>query len=395
MKSLPALLAILVCASLPLHAASLADLTYTTNNGKVTITDCDEAATGELVIPNTIQGNPVVYIGEAAFERCVRLTRVTIPEGVTNIGPRGFLGNTLLEEILLPQSLINIQESAFRDCFNLRNLILPPNLFTISARAFSNCYSLRKVIIPDSVISTGKSVFAVCLRLEEITFGNNLIWISDGICSHCKNLKKVILGENIREIKAHAFQSCEKLAEISLPPSVTWIGDYAFEGASNLRKVNIPDNVINIGSYAFNGCSLKSIIVPANVTDIGTYTFSNSYDLHSLIFLGPAPQRFRPFQSMTIGTTVYIQSEHQDSFGGESGEWEGLPVKIGNGPSTPPVRIHFPTVEGATYRMQNSTDLVNWSNYPFPIVGGSKERYDRFVDPSSRAKIFYRLIRVD
>ncbi|MDA7882033.1 leucine-rich repeat domain-containing protein [Akkermansiaceae bacterium] len=395
MKPLQALLAILVCASLPLHAASLADLTYTTNNGKVTITDCDEAATGELVIPNTIQGNPVVYIGEAAFERCVRLTRVTIPEGVTNIGPRGFLGNTLLEEILLPQSLINIQESAFRDCFNLRNLILPPNLFTISARAFSNCYSLRKVIIPDSVISTGQSVFQFCLRLEEITFGNNLIWISDYTCSTCSNLKKVILGENIREIKAHAFQSCEKLAEISLPPSVTWIGDYAFGGASNLRKVNIPDNVINIGSYAFNGCSLKRIVIPARVTNIGTYTFSNSYDLHSLIFLGPAPQRFRPFQSMTIGTTVYIQSEHQDSFGGESGEWEGLPVKIGNGPSTPPVRIHFPTVEGVTYGMQNSIDLVNWRTEPFPIMGDAKNRYDRFVDPSSGPKIFYRLKKVD
>jgi len=395
MNALQTLLTIFVCASLPLHAASLADLTYTTTNGKVTITDCDEAATGELVIPNTIQGNPVVYIGEAAFERCARLTRVTIPEGVTNIGPRAFSDITLLEEILLPQSLINIQEDAFSYCMNLRNLVLPPNLFTISERAFYACSSLRKVIIPDRVISTGKSVFEFCWRLEEITFGNNLVGISDYTCFRCENLKKVTLKGNIRRIGAHAFQSCEKLAEISLPLSVTRIGDYAFASAKSLRSVNIPNNVVNIGSYAFNDCSLKSIIIPAGVTDIGTYTFSNSYDLHSLIFLGPAPQRFRPFQSMTIGTTVYIQSEHQDSFGGESGEWEGLPVKIGNGPSTPPVRIHFPTVEGATYRMQNSTDLVNWRNYPIPIVGNSKDRYDRFIDPSSGPNIYYRLIRID
>ena len=96
MKSLPALLAILVFAFLPIHAASLADLTYTTTNGKVTITDCDEAATGELVIPNTIQGNPVVYIGEAAFERCLHLTRVTVPEGVIDIGPSAFYSLTSL-----------------------------------------------------------------------------------------------------------------------------------------------------------------------------------------------------------------------------------------------------------------------------------------------------------
>ena len=64
MKPIQALLALFAFAFLPLHAASLADLTYTTTDGKVTITDCDEAATGELVIPATIEGNPVTSIGD-------------------------------------------------------------------------------------------------------------------------------------------------------------------------------------------------------------------------------------------------------------------------------------------------------------------------------------------
>ena len=37
------LVALSVCQFLPLQAASLEDLGYTTTNGKVTITDCDEA----------------------------------------------------------------------------------------------------------------------------------------------------------------------------------------------------------------------------------------------------------------------------------------------------------------------------------------------------------------
>ena len=49
----------LICAALPLHAADLNDLTWTTTDGEVTITDCDQAATGELVISPTIEGNPV------------------------------------------------------------------------------------------------------------------------------------------------------------------------------------------------------------------------------------------------------------------------------------------------------------------------------------------------
>ena len=57
MRSLQALLALFACAFLPLHAADLSDLTYTTTGGKVTITDCTEAAAGELVIPDTIGGD--------------------------------------------------------------------------------------------------------------------------------------------------------------------------------------------------------------------------------------------------------------------------------------------------------------------------------------------------
>jgi hypothetical protein len=79
MKKLQVLLALFACAFLPLHAASLADLTYTTTGGKVTITDCKTAATGGLVIPDTIEGNPVTSIGDSAFRGCTSLTSITIP----------------------------------------------------------------------------------------------------------------------------------------------------------------------------------------------------------------------------------------------------------------------------------------------------------------------------
>ena len=69
MKPLQVLLALSAFAFLPLNAASLNDLAYTSNNGKVTITDCDEAATGELVIPDIIGGNPVTSIGDNAFRK--------------------------------------------------------------------------------------------------------------------------------------------------------------------------------------------------------------------------------------------------------------------------------------------------------------------------------------
>ena len=63
MRLLQALLAFFAYAFLPLHAASLKDLTYATTDGKISITDCDGAAKGKLVIPDTIEGKPVTKIG--------------------------------------------------------------------------------------------------------------------------------------------------------------------------------------------------------------------------------------------------------------------------------------------------------------------------------------------
>lgn len=39
------------------------------------ITDCNTAATGELVILNTIGGNPVTSIGTFAFKDCRKLRK--------------------------------------------------------------------------------------------------------------------------------------------------------------------------------------------------------------------------------------------------------------------------------------------------------------------------------
>ena len=91
MKLLEALLALFACAFIPLQAADLSDLTYRTTGGKVAITDCNTAATGELVIPDTIEGNPVTSIGDYAFEDCRNLTSITFMGAAPTVGNAPFL----------------------------------------------------------------------------------------------------------------------------------------------------------------------------------------------------------------------------------------------------------------------------------------------------------------
>ena len=47
---------------------------------------------GNLVIPSILGGKPVTCIGDYAFYYCENLTRVTIPNSVTNVGYYAFEG---------------------------------------------------------------------------------------------------------------------------------------------------------------------------------------------------------------------------------------------------------------------------------------------------------------
>ncbi|MDB2430609.1 leucine-rich repeat domain-containing protein, partial [Akkermansiaceae bacterium] len=169
MKLLQALLALFALAFLSLHAASLDDLTYTTTNGEVTITDCNEAATGELVIPNTIDGNPVTSIGDGAFEGCWSLISTTIGNSVTSIGEGAFNDCTILTSITIGNSVTSIGEGAFRNCRGLRVITIPDSVTSIGDYAFSSCRSLPSITIGSGVTSIGDGAFSGCSRLTSIT----------------------------------------------------------------------------------------------------------------------------------------------------------------------------------------------------------------------------------
>ena len=170
MKPLQALLALFACAFLPLHAASLDDLTYTTIGGKVTITECNEVATGELVIPDTIGGNPVTSIDEDAFYTCTSLTSITIGNGVTSIGDSAFRDCGNLTRITIPDGVTSIGDEAFRYCTSLTSITIPDSVTSIGGKAFGYCTSLTSITIPDGVTSIGREAFENCTKLTDITF---------------------------------------------------------------------------------------------------------------------------------------------------------------------------------------------------------------------------------
>ena len=94
------------------HALMGAQFDYTVENGEVTITH-GTGLGGDVIIPETIDGLPVVAIGDSACEGDQTLYGVTIPNTVRRIGALAFYGCGELRSLTLSGSVISIGARAF------------------------------------------------------------------------------------------------------------------------------------------------------------------------------------------------------------------------------------------------------------------------------------------
>lgn len=191
-------------------------LSYDEFNGEVYITKCSSSAV-EVIIPDEINGMPVVEIGNYAFSDCA-----------------------LLENIVIPDSVTIIASYAFQNCTSLTSVVLPDSVTRIGNSAFYGCDGLTSIVIPDGVKIIGNYAF-----------------------EGCASLTNVIIGSNVESIGNYAFANCDRITSITIPERVTTVGDYAFYGCASLRSIIIPDNVVFIGLGTFGSCDILTIYCEA------------------------------------------------------------------------------------------------------------------------------------
>lgn len=112
----------------------------------------------DVIIPDSIDGKPVIRIGEKAFH-CKKIESVVVPETVTEIGMMAFCDCNMLESITIKGPIRDIPKECFLSCRHLEHIELPDTIEYIGEEAFFSCKSLGAFKFPKSLKMIGRDAF--------------------------------------------------------------------------------------------------------------------------------------------------------------------------------------------------------------------------------------------
>jgi len=301
-----------------------------TGEGEAVITGC-APRTEELSIPSTIEGLPVVGIGERAFSGrtdirrllvgegiryiatgsfagCVNLEEIELEEGLQYIGSEAFCGDAAIGEISLPQSVLYVGEKAFGDCLGLAALDFPANA-CVDAYAFEgsawqegrdegrlrirgSCLESWDDSLPELNIPYGITKIAdhqwmgrateQTPYMESIILPDTLVEMGRN-CFNNVSTRSLYIPPGIRKIKDYAFEWFHA-DEIKLSEGLRTLGECAFSD-SDLKGIELPDTLETIEYGAFMSCQeLERITIPGSVRYIGNGAFYQCDALREVVF---------------------------------------------------------------------------------------------------------------
>ena len=229
--------------------------TYSVTDGKVEIGTGEKVKaavspnpTGRLTVPSELGGYPVTGLGESAFSG-TGVTDVTIPDGVTHIGPRAFASCASLENVTIGSGVTQIDFEVFPSCRHLRNIAVDPantaymsqNGMLLTKDGKTLVYgTCGNSVIPSGVTTIGRSAF-FGRKLESVQFPSSVTNIGGWAFAWCRDLKLTI-PDTVTQIDGDAFQSCFNL-NVWLPRRFEGnLSPVVFRDCSNLT-VNYYDQV--------------------------------------------------------------------------------------------------------------------------------------------------------
>lgn len=111
----------------------------------------------------------VKKIGQAAFYGCSQLTSITIPGTITDMD-QAFSGNTALSHVTLRNGISNISNMAFNGCTGLTEIKVPTSVYEICPGAFNGCTNLKRVLLEKNIKTININAFNDCTNLSDVKY---------------------------------------------------------------------------------------------------------------------------------------------------------------------------------------------------------------------------------
>ena len=207
--------------------------------------DCDSLVSAEIY-------GSLTYLPADTFHYCSALERVSLTEGMQEIGENAFEDSGLVS-ITLPETIKKIDTAAFMGCQNLARVFIPYETTSIRNNAFYNCSSLRTVY-------WGRNS-----KLEMGTGNGNEDLLNAE--NHYFGFYNVYFSENSDGTYALNAAYPDSRTEFVIPDtapngnSITVISNSCFRDNQNLQSITIPLSITSIEANAFYGCTALQTVI--------------------------------------------------------------------------------------------------------------------------------------
>lgn len=200
----------------------------------------------------------VKKIGNNAFYK-LKVSSVTIPEGITSIGDGAF-AFTDIPSFSIPSSVTAIGSGAFASMSRITTISIPDNVRKISNGMFCESRALTSVVLPQRVDELGFHVFMGCSSLTSVRLPQNMTRVPTSMFEDCKALAKVNLPSGVAKIEQSAFRN-SGITQVPLTPALKEIETQAFQDCNCLTSVNIPSGVKLAGFTFWNCKNLRKAVI--------------------------------------------------------------------------------------------------------------------------------------
>lgn len=213
----------------------------------------DKATKTVMNIPGYIDGHKIEVIAAEFTRGCIGVSKVTIPNTVTEIKRGAFVYTKRIQSISISSSVKTIAADVFSgnnclkftvDSNNKYFQAINGDLYSKDGKTLVSATGSSMTKIPSFVEVIGGDAFCGNDHIVDITIPATVKKISYAAFASCKNLRNVIIeGNGLTTIESRAFQTT-KLISLNIPSSVTSFSYDAFDWAEIILVI-CPDGEIS------------------------------------------------------------------------------------------------------------------------------------------------------